>query len=50
MYEIKDRQLFVYKSILIYSGKYPVDEYVDFYKFISAIKNNEIKKIYLETL
>ncbi|MDR1707644.1 MAG: DUF3857 and transglutaminase domain-containing protein [Prevotella sp.] len=50
MYEIKDRQLFVYKSILIYSRKYPVDEYVDFYKFISAIKNNEIKKIYLETL
>ncbi|MFV0535749.1 MAG: DUF3857 domain-containing protein [Dysgonomonas sp.] len=49
-YEIRDKQLLVYKSVLIYSGKYSVDEYVDFYKFISAIKNNEIKKIYLEIL
>lgn len=49
-YEIKDKQLFVHKSILIYSGKYSVDEYADFYKFISAMKNNEIKKIYLEIL
>lgn len=50
IYEIKNKQLFVYKSVLIYSGKYPVNEYPDFYKFITAIRNNEIKKIYLETL
>lgn len=48
-YEIKDKKLFIYKSILIYSGKYPIEQYNDFYKFITTIKNNETKKIYLET-
>jgi len=40
----------VYKTILIYAGKYARDEYEEFYAFMQAVLNNENKKLYLTTL
>lgn len=47
-YEISDNKLFVYKKILINAGRYTLNEYPEFYKFITQVKNNEINKIYME--
>jgi hypothetical protein len=47
-YEVNDNKLYMYKSILIFSGRYSLDEYSEFYNFMVMIKNNENKKIYIE--
>ncbi len=44
------RQLVIYKKIMINSGRYDLNEYDGFYQFIQSIKNNENRKIYIETL
>lgn len=49
-YEKAGKKLHVYKTIHIYAGKYDLDEYEAFYKFMQAVRSNENKKIYLEIL
>jgi hypothetical protein len=43
-----DNNMLITKEMLIQSGKYTLDEYADFYNFISNIKNTEKKNIYVE--
>lgn len=49
-YQVDENKLVVKKMILIYQGRYNQEEYKDFYDFITSVKNNEIKKLYLETI
>lgn len=53
-YSIKYTQiegkLVVYKSLIVKSGRYTLDQYPDFYKFITNVKYNEQKNIILELL
>ncbi|MFV0467941.1 MAG: DUF3857 domain-containing protein [Dysgonomonas sp.] len=49
-YELSDNKLIVRKSVLINAGKYTLEDYPLFYKFIYSIKQNENKNIYLEIL
>jgi len=49
-HEIKEGRFIVYKSILIFSGRYSLNEYKNFYQFMIAVKNNEIKNYYLDIL
>jgi len=49
-YRQEGQKLYVYKTIHIFAGKYDLDRYEAFYKFIQAVRNNENKKIYLEIL
>lgn len=45
-----DNLLRVCKSMKIYSGRYDVDLYDEFYNFVSIILNNENKNFYIEIL
>lgn len=47
-YKQKNNEVYIYKSILISSGRYNLIEYKEFYDFITTVKNNELKKIYLQ--
>ena len=47
-YKMDDNKLFVYKSVQINTGKYPLSQYKEFYSFIMAVKNFENKNIYIE--
>lgn len=49
-YTFENGELIQSKFILIVPGRYPVEEYEAFYKFVSGIKNYELKNIYIETL
>lgn len=42
--------LFVSKSILINAGEYSLDEYEGFFKFMSAVRNNEMTNYYIDIL
>lgn len=47
---LEDNKLIVIKNMTIKSGRYPVSNYEKFYEFISTIKNNESRNIYIETI
>ena len=47
-YKQKNNEVYIYKSILISSGRYNLIKYKEFYDFITTVKNNELKKIYLQ--
>ena len=47
-YKQRNNEVYIYKSILISAGRYNLIEYKDFYDFITTVKNNELKKIYLQ--
>lgn len=47
---LEDNKLIVIKNMNIKSGRYPVSNYEKFYEFISTIKNNESRNIYIETI
>jgi hypothetical protein len=47
-YNFSQNQLTVTKQILIFDGKYEIEEYPSFYQSFSEIKNNEQQKIHLE--
>lgn len=49
-FEMKDKSLIIYKSLKINSGRYSLEEYPLFYMFITQVRNNELKNIYLEKL
>lgn len=49
-FELSDNTLHIQKSLLIKSGRYPVNEYTDFFNFIQKIRNIEIQKYYIEIL
>jgi len=49
-FEHVGNKFIVYKTILIYNGKYARDEYEEFYTFMQAIFNNENRKLYLTAL
>ena len=49
-YEVKGKQIWIYKSLLIHAGKYQNAMYPEFYTFINKIKNSEHKKLYFELL
>lgn len=45
-----DNTLICYKSFLLYAGKYPLERYEEFFRFIQTMKNSETKNIHIETL
>lgn len=47
-FEHKGNKLLCYKAFLLYTGRYSLDNYTDFFGFISAVKNSEHKNIHLE--
>ena len=49
-YEQHGTKVIQYKTILVNEGRYPLEEYGDFYKFISMIKSFDLKKIYIEII
>lgn len=49
-YKIDGDNLIQYKTIFIAAGRYGADEYEAFYRFVSLVKSNELKNIYLELL
>ena len=49
-YQKTGEQLIVIKEVIIRKGKYEIDEYPDFYAFISEIKKNENTTLYFKEL
>jgi len=49
-FSLDNNNLTVLKSIQILSGKYPLDNYQEFYNFVMKIKNYETKNINIELL
>lgn len=49
-FETSENKIRIHKSLLIKPGRYPVNEYADFFNFIQKIKNIETKKYYIEIL
>ena len=49
-FKLADNKLTVSKTILINSGRYTLEQYGDFYKFMTSIKDYEYKKFNLEIL
>ena len=49
-FELASNKFIVYKTILLYAGKYNLNKYEEFYAFMQAIISNENKKLYLTTL
>lgn len=47
-YKVQDNKFYVFKSILIFPGRYSLDEYKEFYDFMMMVKNSENKKIFIE--
>lgn len=47
--ELEGKQLRVVKQLVLNSGKYPLDEYVEFYNFIERVKNSESKPLLILT-
>jgi len=49
-HKLEGDKLVINKTILVFAGRYGKDEYDGFYKFMTAVYNNENKKYYIETL
>lgn len=49
-FDLKNHTLVCYKTFLLYPGKYPIERYEEFFRFIQTMKNNELKNIHIETL
>ena len=47
-YTVSENQLIVTKEVLIYRGKYEIEDYASFYEFYSGLKANEQQTIHLE--
>lgn len=47
---LEENALICYKSFLLYPGRYPLERYEEFFRFIQTMKNNETKNIHIETL
>ena len=47
-YLVDGNKITVRKSLLIFAGNYPVEEYAGFHSFINRVKDNEMKKLYIE--